>query len=303
MLEYYKGNYKYWDPKITTPPGLYLSSLFLNLNSLAGARAINLIYSFGVLLTLYSVTRKDAYVIALFPISFFYSFLYYTDMGSLFYVLLGFKFGRTGHFKCSALSYLIAILFRQTNIIWMLFVAGLAVVDLLRKKNIQIEDDCNLLITLAALLKIITTALLNSIKHFHYLISYLYPYVLVLVTFGIFIVINGSIVLGDKANHEARLHIPQFYYFFLVTFGFGIFAINPLRVSRAALQFIRNNVLFSLCNLIFIWYTVANYTYSTINLVLHIFSSCQIIAITHSIFGGIFCVMNQFDTVLYQLTT
>jgi alpha-1,2-glucosyltransferase len=52
------------------------------------------------------------------------------------------------------------------------------------------------------------------------------PYALVLVIFGAFVVWNGGIVLGDKANHVPSLHVPQIYYFvaFATLFGWPALA-------------------------------------------------------------------------------
>lgn len=34
-------------------------------------------------------------------------------------------------------------------------------------------------------------------------------YILVIALFAVFVIINGSIVVGDKSAHEAALHLPQ----------------------------------------------------------------------------------------------
>jgi len=39
------------------------------------------------------------------------------------------------------------------------------------------------------------------------------PYLIVVGLFTLFVVWNGGIVLGDKSNHIASLHVPQVYYF------------------------------------------------------------------------------------------
>lgn len=41
--------------------------------------------------------------------------------------------------------------------------------------------------------------------------STLLPYFLLLVGFVFFVIYNGSIVVGDKSAHQAKLHIPQVY--------------------------------------------------------------------------------------------
>ena len=104
----------YYDPLLTTPPGLYLSSApFILLlrgleklgfisHSLAcstfALRSFNtLFYSLGTLRVLGAIRKRlyhhaptlTHYVISFFPLSFFFHFLYYTDSGSTFWVLLG----------------------------------------------------------------------------------------------------------------------------------------------------------------------------------------------------------------------
>lgn len=46
-------------------------------------------------------------------------------------------------------------------------------------------------------------------KQIKLLVSHLFGYLVVLVGFGLFVLWNGSIVVGDKQAHEASLHIPQ----------------------------------------------------------------------------------------------
>lgn len=46
-------------------------------------------------------------------------------------------------------------------------------------------------------------------KQFKLLASYLIGYILVLLAFVTFVLVNGSIVVGDKHAHEAALHLPQ----------------------------------------------------------------------------------------------
>ncbi|KAF2799070.1 glycosyltransferase family 59 protein [Melanomma pulvis-pyrius CBS 109.77] len=124
---YCKNDYS-WDPKITTPPGLYLLSLFLNLvirdcgtSSLrllnAGAICVVCLLAYDTLRTLHRrrSTQKEsrtievaqlstatddqshlfdahsALNIALFPPLFFFSSLYYTDVISTLIVLLSYN--------------------------------------------------------------------------------------------------------------------------------------------------------------------------------------------------------------------
>lgn len=46
-------------------------------------------------------------------------------------------------------------------------------------------------------------------KQIRLLCVYLSGYIIVIILFGIFIYVNGSIVVGDKTAHEAAVHLPQ----------------------------------------------------------------------------------------------
>lgn len=63
----------------------------------------------------------SAISISLFPLNYFFQFLYYTDTGSTFFVLLAYYLHLKENYKLSGLSISIAILFRQTNIVWVTF--------------------------------------------------------------------------------------------------------------------------------------------------------------------------------------
>lgn len=105
---YCSGDFATWDPKLTTPPGLYLMSLamkriflfkcnvsMLRLTTMLNLLALPLVLSH--LLCHYKRLRPpasllqpipEAVVLALFPIAWFFGFLYYTETPSLLFVLL-----------------------------------------------------------------------------------------------------------------------------------------------------------------------------------------------------------------------
>jgi alpha-1,2-glucosyltransferase len=49
----------------------------------------------------------------------------------------------------------------------------------------------------------------------------LWPSLVLLASFAVFILYNGSVVLGDKSNHISTLHLPQLLYFFAFTIFFS----------------------------------------------------------------------------------
>jgi alpha-1,2-glucosyltransferase len=125
----------------------------------------------------------------------------------------------------------ISVLFRQTNIIWVVFVAGLAASKSLmnriqpEKKDISPESQQSftfLWTVLQQLLKWITKDRKSLLNFLIDVVSAIWPYILVGIGFVTFVVMNGSIVLGAKNDHQAILHFPQIFYCisFCVAFSF-----------------------------------------------------------------------------------
>ncbi|KAG5242972.1 dol-P-Glc:Glc(2)Man(9)GlcNAc(2)-PP-Dol alpha-1,2-glucosyltransferase [Salix suchowensis] len=158
--QYCKGNFASWDPMITTPPGLYYlslaqaASLFPGMFFIRGGSLLSELCSTpilrsvnGVLAILCSVIvyeiitllrpnideRKAtifAVVLALYPLHWFFTFLYYTDVASLTTVLAMYLACLKKKYHLSALLGAYAVFIRQTNIVWMLFVACTGVMDI-----------------------------------------------------------------------------------------------------------------------------------------------------------------------------
>lgn len=175
VQQYCKGNFSSWDPMITTPPGLYYLSLvhvaymfpgtsflqaassFSDVCSTAILRSVN-----GVLAVICSILVYEivthlrptldggkatlyAVVLALYPLHWFFSFLYYTDVASLTVVLAMYLTCLKKNYQYSALLGALAVVIRQTNIIWMLFVACTGIIDvtLPHGRDNRKVDDCD----------------------------------------------------------------------------------------------------------------------------------------------------------------
>ena len=167
---YWAHQWTHWDPKITTPPGLYLWSYLVCAAMLAlrgspeelnadALRTTN-VAATAVLLPLRVQTLWDTIWrrrnnrpmgarlshtvlnICLFPPLFFFSGLYYTDVLALLVVVEAYNWeikrtsGKKFDFRLSLVflvSGLAALAFRQTNIFWVsVFFGGLQVVRTLR---------------------------------------------------------------------------------------------------------------------------------------------------------------------------
>lgn len=165
---YCAGDYGQWDPKITTPPGLYLLSFGAHALAklvwrssdcgVAELRTLNLVVALLVLpfqlfhlrksirgrsgLTTGQDEIHNVANILLFPLILFFSGLYYTDVCSLSFALAVHQI----HYESLSdrpsrllgpaflLTGLWALLMRQTNIFWVaIYPAGLAAVHYLKE--------------------------------------------------------------------------------------------------------------------------------------------------------------------------
>lgn len=176
---YWNHQWTHWDPKITTPPGLYLWSylLYAGLLLLRGpptqldtealrttnvaTTAIFLPWRLQALLDAIHKVRNTRPLgaslshtvlnICLFPPLFFFSALYYTDILALLVVIEAYNWDLK---RVSAKNYavlhtlwfllfaLAALVCRQTNIFWVcVFLAGLQVVRKVRQTSNECEES------------------------------------------------------------------------------------------------------------------------------------------------------------------
>ncbi|BGP35598.1 glucosyltransferase [Rhodotorula toruloides] len=266
---YCRGDWKYWDPALTTPPGLYLlpaalahakrllepivAHLPANLAAfdscvLPSLRAVNLLVSlflpllYSSLLHLLHIfagdtrPRRQSYdwqglIIAMFPLIQWWSWLFYTDMASVVCVLLCWRAALRKKQLQSALLGAISLLFRQTTIIWVAFVAAQAAIrnlELPKKGDSGGRVDPQLWdarpVHLVSTPLVVARAALTRLPALAPVIA---AYLPVFLAFLAFVRWNGGIVLGDKQNHVATVHVAQLYY--LVAFAGVLFA--PLLVT------------------------------------------------------------------------
>lgn len=143
---YCNGNFSYWDPKITTLPGLYLvSSTFLgtyfpctkyNLRFInLVASCINLILFSSILKFVYygsnSKVLLQALNLAILPPLYFFSHVYYTDTLSLTFLLAFSRLCFTNKHRLFILIFgALSILMRQTNVVWIAMVFGHKLLDI-----------------------------------------------------------------------------------------------------------------------------------------------------------------------------
>ncbi|KAI5292607.1 glucosyltransferase [Ascosphaera acerosa] len=210
---YWQGRWHDWDPKITTPPGLYvLSWTALKLGQLiawpvvaidgstANFRATNALVVFGLLQwrlrkLLQRLEGKSqglswrenwtALNVCLFPPLFFFVGLYYTDLASLLLVLEAYLSDTTD--------------------------------------KVRLQDWSDYV-------KVTTSIAINGLLHAQEVLRAVLPHLLVFAAFGAFVGLNGSIVLGHQEFHSAQIHLAQMLYIwpYLVFFSWPVIAIPML---------------------------------------------------------------------------
>ena len=221
-LTYLQGDWFNWDPKITTPPGLYILG-WLNYHiwrpfikswsDLTILRLVNfiggmIIFPIFVLRKIFWLNAIASWPVTLmcFPLMATYYYLYYTDVWATIFILASLAVSlsaNTSNLKRSMwLSSLLAgisCLFRQTNIVWTGFIMVIAVErSAIIQKQFNTHNFNNYL-----------KLFIHSIDEFQTLVL---PFAINFVLFFIYLVWNRSITLGDKSNHSAGLHLVQIFY-------------------------------------------------------------------------------------------
>jgi len=191
----------------------------------------------------------NALSISLFPLSYFFQFLFYTDTGSTLFILIAYLQQLKSNHKLAALSAAIAILFRQTNVIWLVFCMFQLI--LANAETMVRNQEPKMTVTQntetggynvtqrshkksSNLFELITKKPTDEFDPIRFLVKFyredlrgkmlvypdLYramdetkPYLLVIVKFLIFVYMNNGIVVGDRSNHRATFHLVQVFYF------------------------------------------------------------------------------------------
>ncbi|KAK0425095.1 hypothetical protein QR680_009026 [Steinernema hermaphroditum] len=189
---YCSGDFSTWNPKITTPPALYLlaTAFFCGAerytNTLLVPIAFLVVYRLRLQLFPKSFAVADALAVMSVPVLLHSSLLFYTDLLSLATVLAGVSFGIDRKHLLSTLFFAIAVLTRQTNIVW----ASMFGLDTLVRCYRRSHPVGSLLRTIARL----------------------WSLVLLGIGFVVFVVVNQGIVLGDRSAHELKFHSMQVLY-------------------------------------------------------------------------------------------
>ncbi|PVF95067.1 hypothetical protein CPB86DRAFT_739413 [Serendipita vermifera] len=237
---YCEGKWDVWDPKITTPPGLYLSTALLRkifmfkcrLPLLRLVPALHLLSLPAILSVLEAYHQRlpppsdissptiSSVALASFPPLWFFGFLYYTDVPGIAFILSSFVAQSNGSNWLACLLGLWSLFFRQTNIIWILYIFAFHNVFKLRWAR-EASNNLHDPPALRASFVDLGRSIWSIVWAIPSLLIEFLPYGLLSLAFAVFVVWNGGIVLGDKSNHIPALHIPQLFYFYAFSTAFG----------------------------------------------------------------------------------
>lgn len=256
---YCEGNWNYWDNKLTTFPGLYIiavvirnvlkyfsidkifeffseydasvtscSTFFLRgVNALVFA-PLSVYVIWQILLKihgndfLYFLYLRLIRVVT-FPVFFFFHFLFYTDTASTFFVLLMYLCILQQKATCSGIVGLIAVLTRQTNIVWLCGAALLLVW--------QHDPDPSFRIIKSFIPDWLKRACClrdyDSLPNYKYsflmkILKCVYVHIACVLCFVVFFIINNfNVVLGDHEFHKPVRHLAQIVYLSGYLFAFS----------------------------------------------------------------------------------
>ncbi|CAF0761129.1 unnamed protein product [Adineta ricciae] len=294
---YCSGNYRHWDPSITTPPGLYFLTHILEITldnlqilhqsfgqcSLGLARFTNVIFililPFIFVKYLQKLKEMDqqtsilsSICITCHPLIYFFTFLYYTDVGSLFFAMLSLTTHVYHYHFSSALFSLVALTFRQTNIIVVAYEIGLTIIEefrlhskqshILHVYTLRSSDKIEMKEYFLVLWKY---ARMEIKFIFHLLPSIArkcqYHVCVILLFIFYFIKNNYSVTLGHQEHHQMVLHLAQMHYYAIYTAFFVSAHLVTVTNFCRLWRFIRTHPLVFLVLLVLINLSIKYFTY------------------------------------------
>ncbi|XP_031626049.1 putative Dol-P-Glc:Glc(2)Man(9)GlcNAc(2)-PP-Dol alpha-1,2-glucosyltransferase [Contarinia nasturtii] len=238
---YCLGNFDIWDQKITTFPGLYIFSAILlwpaqlfgmDLCSTFALRLTSLFASIINVVLIYEIRRNvlqkvnsikiafETLILSIMPPMYLFAHLYYTDIVSITMVLAMFLLNQKQRHRLSAIFGFLSVLMRQTNIVWVGMILGYSIMDKIISQTLPFIKDSEKRSNNSYNFQDIFSVLGFYLKRVYLvpkqvrlLFIHFIGYILVIVGFIAFVLVNGSIVVGDKSAHEAALHLTQIFYF------------------------------------------------------------------------------------------
>jgi len=163
----------------------------------------------------------------------------------------------------------VAVFFRQTNIVWLIFFTFCVMSDILVNTVMSGRHVSSHTNDHAVVARLICTWLRRTVvedsKRLLKLISLIllniWPYCIVVLAFMIFLWINGGIVVGARHDHEVALHFPQLFYYAVFTAFFAFVYVVSLQNIIAFVKFVRCHLVLCMLLLLLCCCAIWRFTY------------------------------------------
>ncbi|KAL8735114.1 MAG: hypothetical protein Q9166_000990 [cf. Caloplaca sp. 2 TL-2023] len=197
---------------------------------------------------LWSLTELNHAVVntCLFPPLFFFYGLYYTDVWSALSVLITIQFYQKKWRMSMTIAGIASLFFRQTNIFWVaVYLGGSEITRKIKPgrpgfeyvptatwtavvagswQHLCIYNPLVVQASFEDYIKSTLSIVTATVRGYTRLFSYLNHYLVPLGAFGFFVIWNEGVVLGDKENHVASIHLTQMLYIwpYIMFFSFPL---------------------------------------------------------------------------------
>ena len=213
-----------------------------------------------------------ASALGFFPVLYFFSFLYYTDVMATFFSLWTYLLTLEGKNSSSAAVAVFAIMCRQTNVIWVGFCACLCLGHVLLSwiyldldKKFEDRETMSDWTVLKHMVSLLHRSMKTNLRDIHDVSMTVWTmvkfYVMVGVVFVFFVIVNGSLVVGDTSNHQPCCNFSQLFHFLLVTAIFSFMHILSLQKLKNFIRFCSLNPLVNFAFFIVSALLIGNFTF------------------------------------------
>eukprot|EP00727_Mastigamoeba_balamuthi_P011768 m51a1_g7213 hypothetical protein (451) ;mRNA; f:229764-231307 len=213
------GDFGTWDPSISTLPGLHVMGAGFG-RAVGGCmlgtlRALPALMSTGMLAVMYQIARQEhphlsrpaclakALAEATLPPLFFFAPMFYPDLGSTFFVMIMIHFANKNTYPfyvVSAFAGAASVLFKQTNVVWVVYAACTALLTRCRDQEARASP---------------TMFARWSLSNIPQVTAVVWPYATVVISFASFVITNGSMFVAPGDRHGARpsvFNLMQLFY-------------------------------------------------------------------------------------------
>jgi alpha-1,2-glucosyltransferase len=213
QIERFLNNSYTMQPAITMPPGYHIiifeSMNIFGVSSFDYARIFTTLFLVLTLIpAFYAITRswRKTLQFFFFPLFFIFYFLVYTDLTSLLFIIMAIVALHYKKYNLSGIFFILSMLIRQNNFVWLIFGGVYILVEYCIYKEWKIFNT-------------------STIK---YLFNKCWTYMIGIILFGIFIILNQGLVIGDRDSHPMGLYTTNIYYILFLTF----FMFLPIIILR-----------------------------------------------------------------------